>query len=249
MSETNGQPRQRWQILFERTAPALWLRQEAIISAWEDAFRRAELPLSEAGARSRARLRLAANLPTGVESRGEVLEAHFDELVPEDRIRAAAELLPDGLRLVDAREVWHGFASAASQVRAAEYEVRVRAGDGRAFGLDELGQAVARLLAASQLPGRRSRGATERLVDAGARDLRPLIEELSVEEVDAAGGEGRLAMTLRLNPAGSGRPQDVIAALDMPLKIVGVVRRRLLFVDTPPIARYPSRSAGRPGPG
>jgi radical SAM-linked protein len=248
MSETNGQPRQRWQILFERTAPALWLRQEAIISAWEDAFRRAELPLSEAGARSRGRLRLAASLPTGVESRGEVLEAHFDELVPEDRIRAAAELLPDGLRLVDAREVWHGFPSAASQVRAAEYEVRVRAADGRAVDPDELRQAVARLLAASQLPGRRSRGATERLVDAGARDLRPLIEELSVED-DTAGGEGRLAMTLRLNPAGSGRPQDVIAALDVPLDIVSVVRRRLLFVDTPPIARYASRSAGRPGPG
>src|SRR6266566_3400356 len=62
----------------------------------------------------------------GVELRGEILEAHFDELVPIDRIEAAAALLPEGLALVDAREVWHGFPSAASQVRAAEYEVIVR---------------------------------------------------------------------------------------------------------------------------
>ena len=28
--------------------------------------------------------------------------------------------------MVDAREVWHGFPSAASQLRAAEYEIEVR---------------------------------------------------------------------------------------------------------------------------
>jgi radical SAM-linked protein len=249
MTETNGQPRQRWQILFERTEPLLWLRQEAVLAAWEDAFRRSELPLSAVGARARPRLRLAANLPTGVESHGEVLEAHFDELVPQERIRGAAELLPDGLRLVDAREVWQGFPSAASQVRAAEYEVRVRAAGGAALSADVLGEAVARLLSAAQLPGRRSRGTTERLVDAGSRDLRPLIEQLSVERVEASGDEAVLGMTLRLNPSGAGRPQDVVGALDVPLELVHVVRRRLLFVDTPPIARYSSGSAGRPGQG
>src|SRR5205823_14924044 len=120
-------PRQRWQLLFSRTDPLLRMRQQQVIEEWERVLREAGLPLSQTSAkRPRPRLQLAANLPVGVELRGEILEAYFDELVPVERIREAAELLPEGMGLVDAREVWHGFASAASQVRAAEYEVEVR---------------------------------------------------------------------------------------------------------------------------
>ena len=114
------QPRQRWQLLFSRTDPLLRMRQQQVIEEWERVLREAGLPLSMSNAqRPRPRLQLAANLPVGVELRGEILEAHFDDLIPIDRIQAAAALLPEGLALVDAREVWHGFPSAASQVRAA----------------------------------------------------------------------------------------------------------------------------------
>jgi hypothetical protein len=44
-------------------------------------------------------------------------------------------------------------------------------------------------------------------------------------------------MVLRLDPNGAGRPEDVVQALDLPLRIVSATRTRLLFVDTPPIAR------------
>ena len=54
-----------------------------------------------------------------------MVEAYFDELVPMERIQAAAELFPEGIELRDAKEVWHGFPSAASQLRGAEYEVEV----------------------------------------------------------------------------------------------------------------------------
>ena len=74
----------------------------------------------------KARIKLAANLPVGIELRGEVLEAYFDELVPIERIQGAAEHFPPGVVLRDAKEVWHGFPSAASQLRAAEYEIEVR---------------------------------------------------------------------------------------------------------------------------
>jgi uncharacterized protein (DUF2344 family) len=114
-------PRQRWQLLFSRTDPLLRMRQQQVMEEWERVFRDAGLPLSQSNAkRPRPRLQLAANLPVGVELRGEILEAYFDELVPIDRIQAVAALLPEGLALVDAREVWHGFPWAASQLRAAE---------------------------------------------------------------------------------------------------------------------------------
>lgn len=238
MSDTDGarQPRHRWQILFSRTEPALRMRQPELVAEFERVFTEAGLPLAHSEAKKpRPRLKLAANLPVGIELRGEILEAYFDELVPIERIRAAGELLAEGLQLVDAREVWHGFPSAASQLRGAEYEVEV-AGDEQLTS-DELRGAVVRLLAARRLEGKRRRGASERRADAGSRDLRPLIEDVEVADVDEERRRGTLRMVLRLDPNGAGRPEDVVEALDLPLGVVRASRVRLLFVDTPPIAR------------
>jgi radical SAM-linked protein len=231
-------PRQRWQILFARRDPALRVRQAELLGEFERAFREAGLPLSQTNAtRPRPRLKFAANLPVGVELRGEVLEAYFDELVPIGRIQAAAELLPEGLEVVDAREVWHGFPSAASQLRGAEYEIDVRARGEAPFTSDELRGAVVRLLGTSKLVGKRRRGESERRADAGARDLRPFVEDVEVLDVDEAERRARLRMVLRLDASGAGRPEDVVNALDLPLAAGPAVRTRLLFVDTPPIAR------------
>ncbi len=212
------------------------MRQPDLIAAFEQAFIEAELPLSHTNAtRPRPHIKLAANPPIGLELRGEILEAYFDELVPIERIRAAAELLPDGIELLDAREVWHGFPSASSQLRAAEYEVTAIGND--ELTTDALRGAVVRLLATKTLPGRRRKGETERRADAGARDLRPLIEDVEVLDVDERARRATLRMVLRLDASGAGRPEDLIGALDLPLRTAVAVRTRLLFVDTPPIAR------------
>jgi hypothetical protein len=181
------------------------------------------------------RIKLAANLPVGIELRGEVVEAYFDELVPLERILAAAEHFPEGIGLHDAKEVWHGFPSAASQLRGAEYEVEVSGDD--SLTSDALRGAVVRLLGATELAGKRRRGESERRSDAGERDLRPLIEDVEVLDVDEKARTARLRAVLRLDPSGAGRPEDVVHALDLPLKVRRAVRSRLLFVDTPPIAR------------
>jgi radical SAM-linked protein len=231
-----AQPRQRWQLLFSRADPALRMRQAELVEAIEAAFREAELPLSYTHAQKpRPRIKLAANLPIGIELRGEVVEAYFDELVPMERIQAAGELLPEGIGLRDAKEVWHGFPSAASQLRGAEYEIDV-SGD-EALTSDALRGAVVRLLAAPELHGKRRRGESERRSDAGDRDLRPLIEDVEVLEVDEAAHTARLRAVLRLDASGAGRPEDIVHALDLPLRTRRAVRTRLLFVDTPPIAR------------
>jgi radical SAM-linked protein len=232
------QPRQRWQILFSRQAPALRMRQAELLAEFERAMRETGLPLSTSNAaRPRPRLKFAANLPVGVELRGELLEAYFDELVPIERITAMGEHLPEGLQIVDAREVWQGFPSAASQVRGAEYEVEVAARGGASLTSDELRGAVVRLLAADRLVGRRRRGESERRADSGLRDLRPYVEDVEVLDVDEEARRANLRMVLRLDPSGAGRPEDVVNALDLPLQTLRAARVRLLFVDTPPIAR------------
>jgi radical SAM-linked protein len=235
---TDQPPRQRWQILFARHQPALRIRQAQLLADFESAFRQAGLPLATtSAARPRARLKFAANLPVGMELRGELLEAHFDELVPIERILAIGDHLPEGVEVLDAREVWHGFPSAASQVRGAEYEVELAATGDAPLSRDDLRGAVVRLLSAEQLPGRRRRGESERRSDTGVRDLRPYVQDVEVLEVDEEARRGRLRMVLRLDASGAGRPEDVVHALNLPVRPLHATRTRLLFVDTPPIAR------------
>lgn len=235
-SRSDSTPRQRWQLLFSRTHPALRMRQAELVDELERAFREEGLPLSYTRAtRPRPRIKLAANLPVGLELRGEVVEVHFDDLVTMERVRAAAERFPEGVELRDAKEVWHGFPSAASQLRAAEYEIRVTTDD--QLTLDDLRGAIVRLLAAKELPGLRRRGESERRTDAGDRDLRPLIEDVEIIGFDPEERSATLRTVLRLDATGAGRPEDVVHALDVPLGISGAARTRLLFVDTPPIAR------------
>ena len=225
-------PRQRWQIVFSRIEPALRLRERDLLAEFERVFGEAGLPVARtAAARPRPRIRLAATAPAGMELHGDVLEVWFDELVPLERVTAAGELLADGLAIVEAREVWHGFPSAASQVRGGEYEVEVTVPE----SVDEasLRDGVVRLLAAGSLPGRRRRGESERRADHGERDLRPYIDDLEVLDVDTDDHRARLRMRLRLDPSGAGRPSDVVDALDLGLSLVRTVRRRLVFVDTP----------------
>ena len=212
------------------------MRQADLVAELERAFREANLPLSYTRAlKPRPRIKLAANLPVGLELRGEVVEAYFDDLVPIDRIQAAADHFPDGVALRDAKEVWHGFPSAASQLRGAEYEVEVSGDEG--LTSDSLRGAVVRLLATDELSGKRRRGESERRSDAGDRDLRPLIEDVEVVDVDEKTHTGTLRTVLQLDANGAGRPEDVVNALDLPLRVIRAVRTRLLFVDTPPIAR------------
>jgi len=229
-------PRQRWQLLISRREPALRMRQAQLVEELERAFGEAGLPLAYTRAlKPKPRIKLAANLPVGPELRGEVVEAYFDELVPVDRIQAAGEHFPEGVELRDAKEVWHGFPSAASQLRGAEYEIQVSGDPG--ITSDDLRGAVVRLLNAKELQGKRRRGESERRSDAGERDLRPLIEDLEVADVDEKAHTATLRTVLQLDASGAGRPEDVVNALDMPLRVVRAVRTRLLFVDTPPIAR------------
>ena len=133
--------------------------------------------------------------------------------------------------------MWHGFPSAASQLRARRVRDRRRSRGDEPLTSDDLRGAVVRLLAADELPGKRRRGESERRADAGPRDLRPFIEDVEVLEVSDDGRSGELRMVLRLDPSGAGRPEDVVRALDLPFEPRSAVRTRLLFVDTPPIAR------------
>jgi len=182
------------------------------------------LPLHRPAGRPRGRVAFGASLQLGIAAERELAEIFLTERVPIWRVREGLErCLPDGWRLVDLFDVWVGGPPLAGRVVAAEYRVELRE------AIDPRGMAAAAraLLGARDLPRVRQKGE-----GAVAYDLRPLIADVSVD-----GSGGRVVrLRTRIHPElGTGRPEEVIAALGdelgRPLEIAAIVRERLILAD------------------
>jgi radical SAM-linked protein len=174
---------------------------------WERTLRRAGVPLAYSqGFNPKPRLHVAAALPLGFLSRGELADFWLEMEQPAEpldleelaaQIRSAA---PPGLGIGQAWLVPLSAPALQTQVVSAEYTVLpLDPLDSRA-----LGQAIADLLAAASLP-RARRGKPY--------DLRTLVERLELEP----GGDGRPAIHMRLaaHAGATGRPEEVLAALGL----------------------------------
>ena len=163
-------------------------------------------------------IKLAANLPVGIELRGEVIDAYFDELVPIDRIQAAGELLPRGDRAAR-REARSGTASRLPPRSCAARNTRWRS---PATGeltrtrcaAPSCASSPPRSWPASGDAARASGGAMP-----GDRDLRPLLEDAKSSRWTRRTTPRSCAPSSSLTPAARAGPEDVVAALDLPLRV------------------------------
>ena len=226
---------QRLRLRFARDESLKYLPHLDLMRAWERALRRAEVPVAYSeGFSPRPRLALAAPLPVGVTSEGELLDLFLSErTAPAAVAQAVSTQLPVGLRLLGVDEVALALPSLQSALRAAEYVVEVV--DPRP--LDALRAAIADLLAQDRLEWEHRREQEVRRYD-----LRALILSLGID--GKSGDRVALRMRLRADEQGSGRPEQVTAALGIaepPLR----VQRVRLEVAEPSIARTAYRTAGR----
>ncbi len=184
---------------------------------WERSIRRAKLPLAYSqGFHPQPKINLAAALPLGFSSRAEVMDIWLNEDV-QDVPAALKNHVPPGLTILDANQVDDRAPSLQSQVVAAEYEVEITEA-GFASGLTEK---IASVLESESIP--RVRRKKE-------YDLRPLIEELTLTPDPSPKGRGEiLSMRLTAREGATGRPEEVLAVLDIPLEATRIERTRLLF--------------------
>ncbi len=201
---------QRWQLTFSRGEELRYVAHLDLMRAWERALRRAGIPLAYSqGFRPHPKLSFAAPLPVGILGAAELLDVSVDEDLAADVLRTRlAPQLPPGLTLVGAALL--DGPPLAARLRFAVYRVQVTT----ALSCAEIGERVATLLSTATLPCTRR---TEKKVR--HYDLRPLIADLAVEQWD---GDRVLAMRLRAVEAGTGRPDEVLAALglaDLPARI------------------------------
>ena len=230
MSERAVEKAQRLRLRFSRGPEAAAVGHLDLARIWELALLEGGVGVSySAGSRSKPRITLAAGLPMGVTSEGELLDVILAQRIdPNIVAERVAPCLPAGLTLDGAWEVGMGLPALPSTVRWADYEVDVPASDGA--------PAIASFLAQESVPWEDTRGEKTRRYD-----LRPLVQELRIDQ--QCGDVTRLAMRLRCDASGVGRPDQVVKALGLP-EAVRIHRRRLVLAEVSP-ARDAWRRRGR----
>ncbi len=203
----------RLRITFSKQGPLRYTGHLDLHKIWERAARRAQLPLAYSqGFHPHPQIQLAAALPLGFSSRCEVVDLKLNETLPleglAERIQGA---VPSGLRILSVKSVDERAPALQTQVVSAEFEVELL----EDLDADELTRRLDTVIAANSLP-RERRGKPY--------DLRPLIEHLEFHAHPA-----RLFMRLAAREGATGRPEEVLDALGIPLEKARVERTRLIF--------------------
>lgn len=198
----------RLRARFGRGEEVKFISHLDLVRFWQRAFRRAGLPLAYShGFTPHPRLSLAAPLALGVTSEAELMEFCLER--PSSGALVVASLrqeLPQGIAIYEVHSVPLSLPSLQSQVRYAEYEVRVRLHCRH----QEVEKRIAELLARQSLPWQHER-------DTGTKryDLRAFIDSLWIKDCD--GSHVILGMRLECSSRGAGRPEQVTLALGLPL--------------------------------
>jgi radical SAM-linked protein len=171
------------------------------------------------GFNPRPRISLAVPLAVGVTSEAELVDIILAKPAsPHFFIEVVSRQLPAGIRIWQVYQVAPTLPSLQSQIRYAEYKVEVATGKRQ----KEIESALTSLLSLKHLPWQHQR-------DTGPRkyDLRALIDDLWL--VDWRKGYSTIGMRLRCDSNGSGRPEQVIAALSFAHCPRSLHRTRLVF--------------------
>ena len=239
MPSPQSQPasRQRWRLVFRRGPVEAELVGRAAIDAWQSALIDSGLPLAQLDATGRPRVAFGAPLSAAAEGEAELAEIFLAERIPAWRVREALEeRMPAAHTLLSAEDVWLGAPPLPGRVIAADWRIELQAAD---IDRAELSAAADRLLAAASLPRTRQKAGGDK-----AYDLRPLLDDVRVDPRAADGQPLTVRIRTRFRPdLGSGRPEEVVAALaeagGAELVIRRTVRERLVLGE--------DGSAGKPG--
>jgi radical SAM-linked protein len=198
-------PSIRHRITFATARSLAYISVLELGTLWERSLRRAGVAVRYSqGYNPRPKLVFAAPLLVGCGSRADLLDVWLDPDVagprPASETREALEgQTPRDLKVLDVTGVSRNEPSLPKQLVQSEYRVWVRGAD-RA----PLAEAIDALLAAGSVPRvRRDR----------EYDLRPLVQALRLEPEAPIGHP--IWMRLRARPGATGRPDEVLKALDV----------------------------------
>jgi radical SAM-linked protein len=211
----------RVRITFSKAGALRYVGNLDLLTIWERAARRAGLPLEYShGFHPQPKINLACALPLGFLSRCELVDLRLKEDV--DLIELPARLqaaMPSGIGILKAESVDDHAPPLQTQVLSAEYEVHLTG----TIDTPALKQRIDDLLKAASIP-RQRRGKDY--------DLRPLIEALfltSTHRPEAERPGVGVFMRLSAREAATGRPEEVLAELQIAVEDASIERTGLIF--------------------
>jgi len=193
-----------------------------LMRIWERIFRRAVIPIAYSrGFNPRPKLVSAAALSVGYSSEAELLDISlYRRLSPVKVLGQISPQLPEGLSIISVEEIPLALPSLQSQMRQAEYQVRLVTSSSP----EEIRAHIEALLAETSIPWQRPHKGKIR-----SYDLRPRIDDLWVA---GQWDEGViLGMRLQLSSQATGRPDDVLEALGYRKDTLSIHRTRLIWDD------------------
>ncbi len=231
----------RLRIRFAKDGALRYIGHLDLHKIWERTVRRAGLPLAYTqGFHPGPKIQLASALPLGFIGRAELVDIWLElESTPEanpsdpepgacmrayqNRLQAAA---PPGLNILEIEEVDPHSPPLQNLIVSAQYAVSLLepVNDG------ELAEKIQTLLGMPALP-RERRGKSY--------DLRPLVEDLAlVERSPSPAAPGmvsavQIGMRLSAREGATGRPEEVLDSLGIPLEMVRIERTQLIFQNPP----------------
>jgi radical SAM-linked protein len=211
---------QRLRIKFSRGPEIKFISHLDIVRLWQRAFMRAGIEIAySSGFSPHPKISLAAPLPLGVTSEAELMDIYcIKGVAPHFFVSAVNQQLPPGMTVDKVYPIAFEWPSLQSQVSQAEYKVEAETAQGPC----DIKTALHDLLALEHLPWQHQR-------DTGPHqyDLRTLIDDLWVIEWEPP--QGILGMRLRCDSNGSGRPEQVAAALGFKQRPASIHRIQLIL--------------------
>jgi radical SAM-linked protein len=198
---------QRLRLTFSKNGPARYIGHLDLARTMERSLNRAQVPIAYSqGFNRRPRLSFAAPLPLGYTSEYELADIWLlKEVDPQEVIEQMMRKMAPGISMTVVEQVPLGAPSLQSITASARYEVTPF----EKLDIENLSSRIDRLLAETRLIRERKSGKGK----VKQYNLRPLIIDLN-SDTDP-NNYGMLKMTLFLMPGKTGRPNEVLAALDI----------------------------------
>jgi radical SAM-linked protein len=229
---------QRLRIKFSRGEEIKYISHLDLMRMWERALHRAEIPLAYSeGFSPHPKISLAAPLSLGVTSEAELMDIFLNQRVlPHFLIQAVSAQLPLGVDILKVEEISPRLPSLQSQLRYIEYRVEVETSK----KAEDVQASLHSLLRAEHLPWHHSRDTGEHHYD-----LRALIDDLWLIEWHHS--LCILGMRLHSDSSGTGRPEQVLAALGFFHYPKSTHRTCLILADSMPPTQMKQRKEKLPG--
>ena len=215
--QTNYEPPAlRVRIRFKKTEAMRFTSHLDLYRTWERTIRRAELPLSYShGFNPRPRINLAAALPLGYTSTSELIDIWFDSYLQVDEIMSRIKSTqPPGIEVSSIEQVDLKAPKLQTQVTSSEYRIIMFE------RFPDLNIHLERLLQKNVIL-RTRRGKNY--------DLRPLIINAhSLPDTNEGYQQFNIKLSTRENA--TGRPDEVLSALEIPVTTT-LIERTALFTS------------------